>query len=232
MQTKVANDARKMVQDPLLVQHHHVAHPGLWVVQPQSILMENVHHRSKFINKRDIVSDGYLEGVEIEGRGGEVSLPWVSNEYTRRRTFFTSSICMCWRFLSAPSFFTASTNASHFTGTQHFMHDCSWAVFSMTERSLFTFLLDSSTLFVESFAMGKKNKPDSTSCLQELKFLRRASLIRWRSLYSCTLSPCVPMRKIGASGACMWIVLSQWRIKDRHKPTSSCFNISCILKHT
>ena len=44
MQTKVANDARKVVQDPLLVQHHHVAHPGLWVVQPQSILMENVHH--------------------------------------------------------------------------------------------------------------------------------------------------------------------------------------------
>ena len=66
MQTKVANDARKVVQDPLLVQHHHVAHPGLWVVQPQSILMKNVHHRSK-INIRDIVFDGNLEGVEIEG---------------------------------------------------------------------------------------------------------------------------------------------------------------------
>ena len=78
MQTKVANDARKVVQDPLLVQHHHVAHPGLWVVQPQSILMENVHHRSKFISRDDIVFDGNLEGVKIEGRRSEEeSLPWV-----------------------------------------------------------------------------------------------------------------------------------------------------------
>ena len=87
MQIKVANDARKVVQDPLLVEHHHVAHPGLRVVQPQSVLMKKGHRQSKIIN-RDIVFYGNLEVGEIEKRGGEeVSLPWVSREHTRRRTW-------------------------------------------------------------------------------------------------------------------------------------------------